>query len=285
MWQQAWVDQFAGGDLLGHDLSEFPGVPIDYYGGQQVKACNPVFLTFGRTVSDFTAPFEADCAFQRVMCFAFVETDLDATLQINIAQPVEHEDRALQAEDFPQCQRQAVLAWIGCQFAQYLAWNHGSGNHACGKPENVGPIFPDRPNVYPSANKRLKRRRHSIRSGRINPLIREITDSRCKPEALNGTDRKNMICKAAGIDIMLTDLPTCIILQEAIENIRCFVRGRRNDLRGVGERPKSDRLAPKVMASVAEGRSYRWIARDLGISKNTAADIAKRNRVESKNHE
>jgi DNA-binding CsgD family transcriptional regulator len=29
----------------------------------------------------------------------------------------------------------------------------------------------------------------------------------------------------------------------------------------------------------AEGRSYRWIARDLGISKNTVADIVKRNRL------
>ncbi|MGI9487135.1 MAG: recombinase family protein, partial [Geminicoccaceae bacterium] len=26
------------------------------------------------------------------------------------------------------------------------------------------------------------------------------------------------------------------------------------------------------------GRSYRWIARDLGISKNTVADIVKRHR-------
>jgi putative DNA-invertase from lambdoid prophage Rac len=49
--------------------------------------------------------------------------------------------------------------------------------------------------------------------------------------------------------------------------------------RQIGERPKSDRLAPKVMALVAEGRSYRWIARDLGISKNTVSDVAKRNRT------
>jgi DNA-binding CsgD family transcriptional regulator len=28
-----------------------------------------------------------------------------------------------------------------------------------------------------------------------------------------------------------------------------------------------------------EGRSYRWVARDLAISKNTVADIAKRNRA------
>lgn len=46
--------------------------------------------------------------------------------------------------------------------------------------------------------------------------------------------------------------------------------------RQVGDRPKSDRLAPKVMALIAEGRSYRWIARDLGISKNTVGEIVKR---------
>jgi DNA-binding CsgD family transcriptional regulator len=34
------------------------------------------------------------------------------------------------------------------------------------------------------------------------------------------------------------------------------------------------------MASVAEGRSYRWIARDLGISKNTVGDIVQRQRQE-----
>ena len=45
-----------------------------------------------------------------------------------------------------------------------------------------------------------------------------------------------------------------------------------------GQRPKSDRLAPKVLALVAEKRSYRWIARDLGISKNTVAAIVQRER-------
>ena len=37
-------------------------------------------------------------------------------------------------------------------------------------------------------------------------------------------------------------------------------------------------LAPKVLQAVAEGRSYRWIARDLGISKNTVTDIVRRHR-------
>jgi putative DNA-invertase from lambdoid prophage Rac len=46
-----------------------------------------------------------------------------------------------------------------------------------------------------------------------------------------------------------------------------------------GQRPKSDKLAPKVLALIAEGRSYRWIARDLAISKNTIADIVRRDRT------
>lgn len=46
-----------------------------------------------------------------------------------------------------------------------------------------------------------------------------------------------------------------------------------------GQRPKSDKLAPRVMELVAEGRSYRWIARELGINKNTVGAIAHRARA------
>jgi putative DNA-invertase from lambdoid prophage Rac len=55
-------------------------------------------------------------------------------------------------------------------------------------------------------------------------------------------------------------------------------RGKRLG-RQPGQRPKSDRLAPKVLALVAQGRSYRLIGRELGLSKNTVADIVKRSRT------
>ena len=41
-------------------------------------------------------------------------------------------------------------------------------------------------------------------------------------------------------------------------------RGKRLG-RQPGQRPKSDRLTPKVLALVAEGRSYRLIGRELGL--------------------
>ena len=48
--------------------------------------------------------------------------------------------------------------------------------------------------------------------------------------------------------------------------------------RQAGDRPKSDRLAPKVLALVEQGRSYRLIGREIGLSKNTVAAIVKRHR-------
>jgi putative DNA-invertase from lambdoid prophage Rac len=46
-------------------------------------------------------------------------------------------------------------------------------------------------------------------------------------------------------------------------------------------RPQAEirRLASKVMALVAKGRSYRLIGREVGLSKNTVADIVKRHRA------
>jgi len=56
-----------------------------------------------------------------------------------------------------------------------------------------------------------------------------------------------------------------------LERIRSGVaaakaRGKRLG-RQPGHRPKSDRLAPRVMALVAIGRSYRLIGREVGLTK------------------
>jgi len=55
---------------------------------------------------------------------------------------------------------------------------------------------------------------------------------------------------------------------------RGVVFGRR-----LGQRVKSDKLAPKVLALVAVGQSYRQIGRQLDLSKNTVLEIVKRERA------
>lgn len=69
------------------------------------------------------------------------------------------------------------------------------------------------------------------------------------------------------------------LLSERVKSGLAAAKARGKKLgRQPGQRPKSDKLAPKVMALIEDGRSYRWIARDLGISKNTVLDIVKRAR-------
>lgn len=72
------------------------------------------------------------------------------------------------------------------------------------------------------------------------------------------------------------------LLSERVKSGLAAARARGKKLgRQPGQRPKSDKFAPQVIQAVADGRSYRWIARDLGISKNTVLDIMKRHRQSS----
>jgi putative DNA-invertase from lambdoid prophage Rac len=70
------------------------------------------------------------------------------------------------------------------------------------------------------------------------------------------------------------------LTQERIRSGIAAAKARGKKLgRQSGQRPKSDRLAPKVLALVAQGRSYRLVGREVGLSKNTVANIVKRARA------
>jgi putative DNA-invertase from lambdoid prophage Rac len=69
------------------------------------------------------------------------------------------------------------------------------------------------------------------------------------------------------------------LVSERVRSGLAAARARGRKLgRQLGQRPKSDRLAPQVMARVAGRRSYRLIGRELGLSKNAVAAIVKRHR-------
>ncbi|WP_440058835.1 recombinase family protein [Pseudomonas fragariae (ex Marin et al. 2024)] len=69
------------------------------------------------------------------------------------------------------------------------------------------------------------------------------------------------------------------LIRERVKSGLAAARARGRKLgRQVGVRPKSEKLYPKVMEAIEAGRSYRWIARDLGISKNTVTEIVRRHR-------
>ena len=83
-----------------------------------------------------------------------------------------------------------------------------------------------------------------------------------------------MATMLAGIAQLERDL-----LSERVKSGLAAAKARGKKLgRQKGQRPKSDRLAPKVLELIEQGRSYRWISHDLAISKNTVGDIVKRHR-------
>jgi putative DNA-invertase from lambdoid prophage Rac len=70
------------------------------------------------------------------------------------------------------------------------------------------------------------------------------------------------------------------LIQERVRSGLAAARARGRKLgRQPGQRPKSDWLAPKVLALVEQGRSYRLIGRELGLSKNTVLAIVQRSRA------
>lgn len=114
--------------------------------------------------------------------------------------------------------------------------------------------------------------------------LKELQARRVSVIALNGmtfdlsTPHGRMIATVlAGIAEFEREL-----IQERIRSGIAAAKARGKRLgRQLGQRPKSDRLAPKVLALVRQGRSYRLIGREVGLSKNTVADIVKRNRAVS----
>jgi putative DNA-invertase from lambdoid prophage Rac len=112
--------------------------------------------------------------------------------------------------------------------------------------------------------------------------LQELEARRVSVIALNGmafdlsTPHGRMIATVlAGIAAFERELT-----QERIRSGIAAAKARGKRLgRQPGHRPKSDRLASQVMALVANGRSYRLIGREVGLSKNTVADIVKRHRT------
>ena len=112
--------------------------------------------------------------------------------------------------------------------------------------------------------------------------LRELEARRVSLVALNGmtfdlaTPHGRMLATVlAGIAEFEREL-----IQERIRSGIAAAKARGKKLgRQPGQRPKSDRLASKVLTLVAQGRSYRLIGREVGLSKNTVAEIVRRGRA------
>ncbi|EJL57689.1 hypothetical protein PMI09_00946 [Rhizobium sp. CF122] len=67
-------------------------------------------------------------------------------LRFGVQNPVDHEQRALDAADLSYGRSEFVLPRIGGELAQYLAGCDAAGRNGGGDPKNVGPIAFDQSN-------------------------------------------------------------------------------------------------------------------------------------------
>ena len=109
--------------------------------------------------------------------------------------------------------------------------------------------------------------------------LRELESRRVSVITLNGLSfdlatphGRMMATILAGVSEFERDL-----ISERVKSGLAAAKARGKKLgRQIGERPKADRFAARVLTMVADGRSYRLIGRELGLSKNTVAAIVKR---------
>ena len=72
------------------------------------------------------------------------------------------------------------------------------------------------------------------------------------------------------------------LLRERVRSGLAIARANGKRLgRQEGDRPKSDKLTPTVLKLVSEGASYRKIATELRLSKNTVMVIVKRGCIQA----
>src|SRR3546814_5983244 len=85
-----WSSDVCSSDLIA-------GVPQDDGGDEQVEAGGAIGLVLEPPITQFAELVEEERACERVAGLALVEARLGTPAQINVAQPVEHEDRAFEA--------------------------------------------------------------------------------------------------------------------------------------------------------------------------------------------
>src|SRR3546814_7850543 len=98
-----------------------------------IEAGGAIGLVFDPWVAQLADVVEERCAGERVAGLALVESGLGAAAQVEIAQPVEHEDRALDPPNLAQGQRQSVLARICGQAAQHSRSGGGAAADRSGE--------------------------------------------------------------------------------------------------------------------------------------------------------
>ena len=164
------------------------------------------------------------------MRLALVQAYLGTVLHIGIEQPVDDEERPFHPSDFLEGFGQRMRAGVGREFAQQLAGWHDARDHGGSAAQDVWPVGGDHALADFAADQALQSLWDATRVEDIKPLGGQIADAGKEPEAQQGGDGEDVVGKAAGVGVLLFDVATGLVHQQAIEDVGGFADRRRDGL-------------------------------------------------------
>ena len=132
--QQRVVQRLAVGTQSTGGTLQIDRVPQHDGRRHQIEAAGPVALLLKTAVADFTQSVEEDRPGQRVARLALIQPRMDAAAQLHALQPIQNEQRALDAPQLAQGDGQAVLARIAAELAQHQRGRHRALLDRSGQP-------------------------------------------------------------------------------------------------------------------------------------------------------
>ncbi len=156
---------------------EVDRIPEHDRGDDEIQPAGSEALVVEGTVLDQTRAVEAHRAAQRVLGLTLVQTDRHAATELGALQPVQHEQRAVDAADLAPPPGQPVLTRVRGQLAQYQRGGRRSLANRRGQTRELVPLALDSPDVDPVADQRLE---DGIAGGlleRVQALVGKIANA------------------------------------------------------------------------------------------------------------
>lgn len=110
---------------LGHSF-QVDSIPQHDDGRHKVQTAGAVPLLLEGPVAYFAQPVDEDLPGQRIVRLALVQPGVHASAQFDVLEPVQDEQRVLDAAQFAQLDRQTVLARVAAKFAQHEGGHDGA---------------------------------------------------------------------------------------------------------------------------------------------------------------
>ena len=217
---------------VGSGEFEVARVPEDDGRDDEVETRGAIGLVLEGAVAQLAELAEEDGAGERVPGLALVQACLRAPAQVEVAQPVQHEDRALEPAHLAQRDRQSVLARVGGQLLQHRRGGHGARADRRRHPQQLVPVLSDVHDVDLTAGVDHGREQRVDAQARrqVQPTVLEVAHARREAIAEEGHEPEDVVGGTACVDRVLVDRQPGLVVEQAVEHVRRLTGGRGDHL-------------------------------------------------------